>query len=258
MNFPTDPLPGPIAAHGAKPGTGGPQEIPSPDGFWELDDESAVPAAQPPAPAPPAANPEMPPTPAPAEPPAPGSPRSTRAEKFALGGFAALLLAAATWMLLMLAHHVPTTDAAARAIRFPFAGKLATVAIVETFWRAPVTTGSSPDRFRQGARLLPVARITLDPASASGALRIFFRNEAGEIVGDPTTLTFLNGCFATTGTAVVDVTATDGFRDEAMYAVYRARQSAPWMLVLLEAPAAGAPARDFRPLLDIPISTDRR
>jgi len=253
MNFPTDPTPGPIDAQGPNPGSDGSREIPSADGFWELDEDSATaPAGLPPAPT------TAPTAPAPADSPATGTIRPSRSEKFALGGFAALLLAAATWMLLMLAHNVPTTDADDLSVRFPVAGKCATLARVETFWRHPVTTGNSPDRFRHGARLLPVARIALDPASGSGALRVFFRDENGETIGDPTTLTFLNGRFPDSDSALIDVVATDGFRDEATYAAYRAGHSATWMLVLLEAPTAAAPAREFHPLLDVPISPERR
>jgi len=185
------------------------------------------------------------------------APRLTRREKLALAVFVALLLAVAIWMLRTLAQHVPTTHTSDLAVRYPVAGSHATLASVETFWRPPVTTGPAQDRFRQGARLLPVARITLDASSGSGALRVFFRNETGSTVGDPTTLAFANGRF-NNGSAVADITASDGFHEDGMHAAYLADQSAPWVLDLREGPSPTAPADEFKPLLEIPISADRR
>lgn len=261
MTFPADPTPQPIdptRADALNPLA----ENPSASDQWDLDEDPQNAPGEAPA--------KLTPQPATARPQAaaapvansplpsqhPSAPRFSRAEKLSLAIFVALLLVAAVWMLRMLADNVPVSTAT--AVRFPVAGSLTTLTNVESFWRRPVTTGPSPDRFRLGARLLPVARITLDPSSASGALRIFFRNPAGESVGDPTTLAFANGRFSATGTPVADITATDGFHEDGMHAAYLAGQSAPWMLDLREAASTNAPADEFTPLLQLPISPERR
>jgi hypothetical protein len=255
MTFPADPPPQPTDPAGSADG--------DPLGEnWDLDEDSAaapvdLPATLAPQPSSAAPQPAL----AAATPTSPAqsllASRLTRGEKLALAFSAALLLVVAIWMLRMLAQHVPTTHTSDLAVRYPVAGSHATLASVETFWRPPVTSGPAQDRFRQGARLLPVARITLDASSGSGALRVFFRNQTGATVGDPTTLAFANGRFDN-ATAVADIIATDGFREDAMHAAYLADQSAPWMLDLREGPSPTARAEEFKPLLEIPISADRR
>ena len=44
-------------------------------------------------------------------------------------------------------------------------------------------------------QLIPIAQITLDSASTSGALRIFFKDDKDSYVGDSISLTFTDGKF---------------------------------------------------------------
>jgi hypothetical protein len=171
---------------------------------------------------------------------------------------ALLLLLVAVWVVRMLAAHVPTMNSAELGANYPHAGTHATLAGVQTHWRAPVSSGPNKDRFRQGALLLPVARITLAQRSGSGALRVFFRDSNGEIVGDPTTVAFADGRFATTNSEVIEIVATDGFRQEGLHAAYVAGQGGAWMLEMREAATVDAGAGAFTVLLETPISPQRR
>lgn len=238
---------------------------------WDIDDEpSAGPAAQAaspnqatpaatPAPAPPILAEPAEPAPQPTPGPAPGAARATTTgEKAALAVLGLVLLLSAAWLVRMVAVHVPTYDSAAQAASFPLAGGHATLADVQTYWREPVTSGPQADRFRPGVLMLPCAQLTLAPRQGAGALRVFFHDSEGQIVGDPTTLAIRDGAFIANGSPSITITATDGFRDHGQHTAYLAKQIDAWHLSIREAPTAEAPASQFTPLLEIPISPERR
>ncbi|MEI7925085.1 MAG: hypothetical protein WCI61_02670 [Chloroflexota bacterium] len=101
---------------------------------------------------------------------------------------------------------------------------------------------------RRGVVLIPVAEITLQ--SGSGAIRALVVNDHGLAVGDPITRQI-------DGTTTLILPATDGFEDISMHAAYRTGQTKPWTLRVFEAPSANALGKDFKKLLELPISSDQ-
>lgn len=181
----------------------------------------------------------------------------SKLEKISLGTIAALGIGIIVWSLGVFYSHIPTRGGAHQEIRFPVNGQLASIAAASSYWRAPVRDGPDADSVRTETRLIPVLKLRLASGN-NGALRVFFRNEAGDPVGDSITRSFNNGSFTPQNQAEIEIPATAGFSDEGMHAAYRADETKPWHIEVFEGPDPKAPFQQFHKLLTLPISTNRR
>ena len=145
--------------------------------------------------------------------------------------------------------RLPTGTQRAEADDFPIKGQSTSVISAVTFWRVPVTTGENVDTVRRDALLIPVVELAF--SGGPSAIRIFFRNSDGQLVGDAVS-------HQVNGGAPIQFAATDGFNDPGMHAAYRTGQSKPWTFEVLEGPSEDSPAADFKKLFEMNIAVDRR
>jgi hypothetical protein len=159
------------------------------------------------------------------------------------------LLAGGIFVLSQSIGKLPTTTAKDMRVSFPQRGELVRVDRAVTFWRAPILVGSERDAVRRGTQLIPV--IELEVSGNVGALRIFFRDDAGNIVGDSVSREL-------TGDETLRIAASAGFDDPGMFAAYRTQRGDLWMVEVFEGPSVRAPLQEFTKLFEIPVSTVRR
>ena len=159
------------------------------------------------------------------------------------------LLAGAGSILLYSLKHLPTEPSRVSDKDFPITGSHLTILSATSYWRTPISSGASADTFRRGTQLLPVLELAV--RGGPGAIRVMFRNEDRAVVGDAVTRTVRDGDH-------LHLTATAGFDDLGMHAAYRTGESKPWTIEVLEAPSETAAGKDFQPLFEMNISTDRR
>jgi len=133
-------------------------------------------------------------------------------------------------------------------VAFPVRGTHITVSNVITYWREPFKADNRMEAVRRGVVLIPVAEITIQ--GGTGAIRALVVNDHGLAVGDPITRQI-------DGATTLILPATDGFEDISMHAAYRTGQTKLWTLRIFEAPSANALGKDFKKLLELPISSDK-
>lgn len=168
----------------------------------------------------------------------------SKLEKIGLIVLAVLLIAGGIYVLTTAGKRLPIHDASDDYPRYPVKGGRITVKSIESFWREPI---AGKDTVRRDTKLIPVVKLELEGAPC--AIRAFFRNENGETIGDPVTRAVSPG--------TVEISATAGLEDIAFHASYRAGQTPPWRLELLEAPSTDSPRPEFKKLLDTPLANDR-
>lgn len=173
----------------------------------------------------------------------------TKAERSGLIALAALLLLAAAYIGTVSIGRLPTESIKASSTDFPIQGKYVKVASAISYWRPPITEGPDADTFRRGTALLPVVELKLE--RAAGAVRVLFRNEDRQVVGD----TVIRRA---DHPGVLKITATAGFDDPGMHAAYRTGGERPWTIEVLEAPSTDTPGRDFKKLFEMNISAALR
>lgn len=173
----------------------------------------------------------------------------SKVERIGLWALLGVLLIGGGILYLATIHRLPTETVRVKTGDFPVKGRHLTILSADTFWRAPIMEGPNVETFRRGTQLLPV--VTLAASGGPAAVRLFFRNEDGVVMGDAVTRTIQPG-------APLEIAATAGFEDVGMHAAYRTGQSKPWTIQVFEAPAATSPNSDFKKLFEIDISTDRR
>ena len=161
----------------------------------------------------------------------------------------ALLIGVGASIMVFSLNDLPTQAPRASAHDFPVKGALITIDSASSYWRAPVTTGASPDTFRRGTQLLPV--IELSASGGPAAIRVLFRNEDHAVVGDAVTRSLRDR-------ETLVIPATAGFDDLGMHAAYRTGETKPWTIEVLEAPTENADGARFKRLFEINVSTDRR
>lgn len=189
--------------------------------------------------------------------PAPAPPADTRSfyasltgiEKISLFAIVAALAISAALAVIHFSKEIPVDSKISKIVQLPVEGKILTVTAVETYWRKPITQGESADVVRRGAILIPNIKITA--SGKSGAIRIFFRDSDGTLVGDSSTL-------AISGTQDITISATDGFSDIGMHAYYRTGEHPRWMIQAFEGPSVDAPIENFHLIFETEISTDIR
>ncbi len=173
----------------------------------------------------------------------------SKLEWLGLAALGAILLVGGGVVFFNSIHRLPSGVERLKAGDFPVKGSHVAILSAETFWRAPVTEGKNAETFRRGTQLLPVA--TLNSSSGPAAVRVFFRDEEGRVMGDAVTRTIQPG-------VPLEIAATAGFEDLGMHAAYRTGQSKPWTIQVLEGPSETAANAEFKKLFEINISTDRR
>lgn len=170
-------------------------------------------------------------------------------EKIAIS---ALVIALALGAILSVIHFsktIPTRPLIAEKIIYPVKGEIVEIKAASTYWRAPVTTEENADVVRRDTKLIPV--LNLNISSKTGAIRVFFRNEDGLVIGDGISR-------AVSGEEQVSITATAGFDDVGMHTAYRTGDSRRWVAQIFEGPDATAPREKFRMILETEISTTLR
>jgi len=170
----------------------------------------------------------------------------SKVERLGLLALLALLAIGGGIIFINTISRLPNEADLVQSRKFPVKGERITIEAAQSFWRAPVV-GS--DTFRRGTELLPVASITTRGGPA--ALRVFFRDSAGQVVGDAVN-------HSVGGAGTFEVAATAGFEESWMHDTYRTARDKPWTIELLEGPSQAAPAGDFKTLLEMKISPERR
>jgi len=170
-------------------------------------------------------------------------------ERLGMACLVLALLAGGFWIYRNTITRIGHSGASHGQAEYPVQGKHITVSKVVSYWRAPISSGDQQEIVRRGVVLIPVVEITL--SGGSGAVRIDFSNEPGKTTGDPIIRT-VNG-----GTTLI-VPATDGFEDISMHAAYRTDLAKPWFLQISEAPSENSPRAQFKELLRVPISAEKR
>ena len=166
-------------------------------------------------------------------------------ERIGLVALLALLGAAGVVIFFLTIHRLPSKSEIAEANHYPVQGKHLTILSAASHWRAPRAT----DTARRGTQLLPV--LNLKASGGPAAVRVFFRNSEGELVGDAVTRSIKTG-------SELEVAATAGFDDVGMHAAYRNGLSKSWTIEVFEAPTENSAGSEFKKIFVMNISTDRR
>jgi hypothetical protein len=198
-----------------------------------------------------------------AEPPPAATPRRPRftLRKLELGSLLvviAMLLGGGAWVLKTFFDKIPTRPSRVEMPSFPVAGQALKVTDAATFWRAPIRGGPNADSAKPNIRLIPVLELTAAAGGGQGALRVFFRDSTGTLVGDSVTTLFAGGTFPASGNNRLQLAATSGFGDEGDYAAYQTAETDPWTVEVFEGPEERAPFDAFRLIFRMPVSPARR
>jgi hypothetical protein len=172
-----------------------------------------------------------------------------RIERIGLALLVLLLLAAGTVFYFNTLQQLPAGSGRVEPSDFPIQGAKVEALSALSYWRKPITSGPSADTVQRETLLIPVAEFTTRGGPAT--LRIFFRNEYRDLVGDVLTR-------SVQGEEKLVITATAGFDDLGKHAAYRTRQTEPWTIEVLEAPPGNPSAADFKRLFEMNIGTDLR
>lgn len=170
-------------------------------------------------------------------------------EKIGLWAFLGILLIGGGLIFMSVSNRLPTDTGLSKTGDFPVKGQFTEILSAKTYWRNPIVDGKDADTFRRGTQLLPA--IVLTSQGGPAAIRLFFRDQDGAVVGDAITRMIRPD-------VPLQVAATAGFDDLGMHAAYRTGQSKPWTVEVREAPALDAPNSEFKRIFEIEISTDRR
>lgn len=172
-----------------------------------------------------------------------------KTERIAISALFGVLLLAAVLTAIFFYNKIPTRSPISEKIDFPVSGKFIEIRSVVTYWRKPITTGENADVVRRGVALLPVLSLKLHAKPC--AIRVFFRDEAGTVIGDGITRTV-------SGDMEIEMPGTAGFADPGIHAGYRTGEQKPWTAQVFEGPSATADRKEYRKVLETPISTDLR
>jgi hypothetical protein len=142
-------------------------------------------------------------------------------------------------------HRLPIESELAKALDLPIQGKHLTILAATSYWRAP----QAADTARRGTQLLPVLK--LKSSGGPAAVRVFFRNNDGDLVGDAVTRSVQAG-------VDLEVVATAGFEDVGLHAAYRNGPTQSWTIEVCEAPTENSAGPEFMKILKMNIATDRR
>lgn len=173
----------------------------------------------------------------------------SRVERAGLGVLAALILISGGFFYFNTINRIPAPIEPTSAKDFPISGNKLTIVSAVTYWREPITTGENADKVRRDTVLVPV--VELASSGGPAAVRVFFRDSNGELIGDAVSR-------AAQGEMKFTILATAGFDDFGLHAAYRTGQTEPWTIEVLEAPSENSPPGDFKKIFEMNISADRR
>lgn len=173
----------------------------------------------------------------------------SKIERISLFSLLLVLVASAVVILTFSLSRLPTKPAFPALMDFPIAGKHVSIVSAETYWRAPVIDGPRPDTVRRGTALMPVIEMKL--GAATGNIRVLFRNESGQPIGDNLTRV------ANPNETLV-IHATAGFDDPGMHAAYRTDKSKMWKVEVFELPAGEDAGGIASKLFEMEVSPLRR
>lgn len=179
----------------------------------------------------------------------------SRGDTIWLGALALVFLAMVIGGLSMFFKNIETSGSPG-TIEFPIEGQFAKIVDIETFWRKPDRNREIDRGVKLDVKLIPGAILELHPESSAGAIRVFFEDPRGELVGDPVTHSFSDGKFRT-GENKIELNSTGGFNDEGEYAAYLTEEVHFWYLVVKEGPGPNAAGYEFKELLRLRISHKR-
>ncbi|WP_367873462.1 hypothetical protein [Luteolibacter sp. Populi] len=180
-------------------------------------------------------------------------------ELLGLAAVAFLLLLGVIWVLSRFFAQLSFQSPHTQAPDFPVKGNQAAIVSAETFWRAPVREGANIEKVRRDVAMIPVMDITLDPATSSqGALRLEFRNDRGEKIGDVITRGFQGGRFHASGDPKISIAATDGFSSQGDFNAYLTSDAPPWTVEVREGSSIDGGSASFKPLAIVPVLRSRR
>ena len=157
----------------------------------------------------------------------------------------ALLGVAGTVGYFQTIHRLPIESELAKGLDLPIRGKHLTILSAVSYWRAP----KPADTARRGTELLPVFK--LKSSGGPAAVRVFFRNNDGDLVGDAVTRSIQAG-------SDLEIAATAGFDDVGLHAAYRNGPTQSWTIEVFEAPTENSASPEFKKLLKMNVATDRR
>jgi hypothetical protein len=170
-------------------------------------------------------------------------------ERIGLAALLGVLLIGGGVVYFKTIHDLPSGSERLEENDLPVKGAHLTVVSAASYWRAPITDGAYVETVRRGTLLVPVVDLTLKGGPA--AIRVFFRNSDGDVIGDAVTRTIHAG-------ASLEVAATAGFEDVGMHAAYRTGQSEPWSVQVYEAPSEDTPGPAFKKLFEMNVSPGLR
>ena len=166
-------------------------------------------------------------------------------ERIGLVTLLALLCVAGAVGYFLTIHRLPIESELTKALDLPIQGKHLTLLAATSYWRAPNPT----DTARRGTQLLPIFK--LKSSGGPAAVRVFFRNNDGDLVGDAVTRSIQPD-------GELEVAATAGFDDVGLHAAYRTGPNQSWTIEVFEAPTENSAGPVFKPLLKMNVATDRR
>ena len=191
------------------------------------------------------------------EPAAPARRSLKTVELVSLIVLAVFLLGGLGFFVKVFLNQIPTAKQGVEMPDFPVKGERVAVTDAVNFWREPIRTGPNRDTVRSDTKLIPVVELTIE-GGGNGALRIFFRDGEGLLVGDSVTRAFSGGRFDATREPKIQIAATAGFKDIAMYAAYQTGETKPWTIEVYEGPTPRAPLDSFHLLFKMPLSDEQR
>lgn len=169
-------------------------------------------------------------------------------EKIGLAVLALALICTSIFLVKSSFGHISTRSERSERPSFPIKGTRIVIRSASSYWREPVSTGSNQETVRRDTKLIPI--LTLEIEGSPCAIRAFFRDDQGELIGDGVTRA------ASSGT--LEIPATAGLENIGAHAAYRTGETKPWKVEVFEAPTVDSSRQEFKKLMEIPISTDRR
>jgi hypothetical protein len=173
----------------------------------------------------------------------------SKVERIGLAALLGVLMIGGGVVYFKTIHRLPAGSGSFEENDFPVKGANLTIVSAVSYWRAPITDGAYVEIVRRGTQLVPVVDLTVRGGPA--AVRVFFRDGDGTVIGDAVTRSIQAG-------GALEVAATAGFEDVGMHAAYRTGQSKPWTVQVYEAPSENSPGPAFKKLFEMNVSTDRR
>jgi hypothetical protein len=172
----------------------------------------------------------------------------SKLEKIGLGLLVLALVTTSIFLIKSSFGHLSTRSERSERPSFPIKGPHIIIRSANSYWREPVSTGPNQETVRRDTKLIPI--LTLEIEGGPSAIRAFFRDDQGELIGD--------GVTRATSPGTLEIPATAGLENLGAHAAYRTGETKPWKVEVFEAPTVDSSRQEFKKLLEIPISTDRR